>query len=209
MKAVIINGSPKKNGNTALALGVVEKALRAGGVETEWIHIGTDAIHGCSGCGVCGQKKNRRCVFDDDGVNRHMDALIAADGMVIGTPVYYAGVNGALKCFLDRAFFVASASGSLFRHKVGAGVTAVRRGGEIAAFDQLNRYFTISEMFVAGSFYWNMAFGMAPGEAEQDVEGMDTMRVLGENMAWLMKSVSEGGKSLPPPTEKKRMNFIH
>lgn len=208
MKAVLINGSPRKNGNTFFALKTVDGVLQKHGIETEFIEIGNGAIHGCSGCGVCKQKKNRRCVCDDDILNRNMDKLIEADGMVIGSPVYHAGINGALKCFLDRAFFVASGAGQLFRHKVGAGVVAVRRGGEASAFDQLNKYFTISEMFVPSSLYWNMVFGMAPGEAEQDVEGIMTMQALGENMAWLMQSVRERKDSLPGLVEKKRMNFI-
>lgn len=208
MKTILINGSPKKNGNTATALAAAGEALREQGIETEVLEIGTNAIHGCIACGYCSQKKNRRCVFDDDCLNGSLDALFAADGVLIGSPVYYAGINGALKSFLDRAFFVGSANGSLFRHKVGAAVVAVRRGGEIAAWDQLNKYFTISEMFVPSSFYWNMAFGMAPGEAKQDVEGMQTMRRLGENMAWLLKSIAAGRESLPPEMEKTRMNFI-
>ena len=208
MKAIIINGSPRKNGNTLFALKTVDGVLQKHGIETEFVEIGNDAIHGCSGCGACKRLKNRRCVFDDDILNRHMDALIAADAMVIGSPVYHAGINGALKCFLDRAFFVASGGGQLFRHKVGAGVVAVRRGGEATAWDQLNKYFTISEMFVPSSVYWNMVFGMAPGEARQDVEGVMTMEVLGENIAWLMQAVAERGDSLPALREKTRMNFI-
>lgn len=208
MKVILINGSSRKNGNTATALRAVGAALRDQGIETERIDIGSAAIHGCIGCGVCLQKKNRRCVFDDDCLNRNMDAMIEADGMVIGSPVYYAGMNGALKCFLDRAFFVASASGSLFRHKVGAAVVAVRRGGETTAWDQINKYFTISEMFVPSGNYWNMTFGMAPGEAERDLEGMQNMQVLGNNMAWLIKSVLQGRGSLPPAVPKTIMNFI-
>jgi len=208
MKAILFNGSSKPNGNTAIALATVGEALRKQGIETETIEIGTAAIHGCAGCGQCGQQKNRRCVFDDDMLNRNLETLFAADGLVFGSPVYYAGINGALKCFLDRAFFVSGANGGLFRHKVGAGVVAVRRGGEVSAWEQLNKYFTISEMFVPSGNYWNMVFGRAPGEASQDLEGMDTLRVLGENMAWLMKSVAAGKASLPAMTERARMNFI-
>lgn len=208
MKVILINGSPKKNGNTFIALDAVGAALRGRGIETEVLNIGTGAIHGCMACGVCSQKKNRRCVFDDDCVNGSLDTLFAADGLVIGSPVYFAGINGALKSFLDRAFFVGSANGSLFRHKAGAGVVAVRRGGEVAAWEQLNKYFTISEMFVPSSIYWNMAFGMTPGEAKQDAEGMETMHALGENMAWLLKSLAQNKDSLSPKFEKTRTNFI-
>lgn len=208
MNVILLNGSPNANGNTATALNAVGEVLRGQGVETETIHLGTAAIHGCSGCGVCFEKANRHCVFNDDVVNKHLDALFAADGLVVGSPVYYAGINGTLKCFLDRAFFVGMANGGLFRHKVGAGIVAVRRGGEIAAWEQLNKYFTISEMFMPSGNYWNMVFGQKPGEAEQDVEGMDTMRVLGENMAWLLKNVEVNKATLPPAKERARMNFI-
>lgn len=210
MKVLMINGSPKHGGNTATALKTVSEALRKAGIETERIEIGNDAIHGCSSCGRCFREKDRRCVFNDDLVNKRIDDMIAADGFVIGSPVYYAGINGALKCFLDRTFFVAAANGSLFRHKVGAGVVAVRRGGEVTAWDQLNKYFTISEMFVPSGNYWNMLFGMSPGDGERDVEGMQNMRVLGENMAWLLKIMADGRARTPPPPaqEKAQMNFI-
>ncbi|MCC8180216.1 MAG: flavodoxin family protein, partial [Planctomycetes bacterium] len=202
MKVVTINGSAKPKGNTALALDRVSAVLNAQGIETERIEIGKDAMHGCIACGMCAQKRNRRCVFDDDLLNKVIDTMIEADGMVIGSPVHYAGIGGALKSFLDRAFFVASASGALFRHKIGAGVVAVRRGGEIAAFDQLNKYFTISEMFVPSSTYWNMVFGMAPGEAAGDGEGMQTMDILGQNMAWLLKARANGSAGLSSFVEK-------
>lgn len=208
MKAILINGSARKNGNTRAALETVADELKRQGIGAEYVEIGNAAIHGCTGCGWCGKNRLRRCVFDDDCLNANLETLFAADGLVVGSPVYYAGVNGALKSFLDRAFFVGAANGFLFRHKVGAAVVAARRGGEIAAWEQLNKYFSISEMFIPSSAYWNMAFGMAPGEAKQDLEGMDTMRILGRNMAWLMRSVAEGGESLPPVHEKARTNFI-
>lgn len=208
MKVVAINGSPNVNGNTAYALDVVCGALREKGIETERVEIGKKALHGCVGCGVCSAKTNRRCVFDDDMLNSTMDTLIAADGLIIGSPVYYAGINGALKSFLDRAFFVASANGHLFRHKVGAGVVAVRRGGEAAAWEQINKYFTISEMFVPSSTYWNMVFGLKPGEAARDTEGTQTMRTLGKNMAWLLEAVAAKRATLPPAEEREMMNFI-
>lgn len=128
--------------------------------------------------------------------------------MVIGSPVYYAGINGALKAFLDRAFTVASANGSLFRQKAGAGVVAVRRGGEASAWEQINKYFTISEMFVPSGNYWNMVFGLEPGEAAQDVEGAQTMQVLGANMAWLVKAIEQNKSALPPVEAKEFLNFI-
>lgn len=208
MKVVAINGSPNPKGNTALALDRVRAVLEKSGIETERVEIGKGALHGCIACGYCGEKKSGRCVFNDDMLNGVMDKLIEADGLVVGSPVYYAGINGALKSFLDRAFFVASASGSRFRHKVGAAVVAVRRGGEIAAYDQINKYFTISEMFVPSSHYWNMVFGLEPGEAAGDPEGMQCMDILGANMAWLLQSVAERKASLPPEVEKEFTNFI-
>ncbi len=208
MKVIVINGSPKPRGNTALALDAVCSVLNKKNIETPRIEIGTHAMHGCIACHRCAREKDSRCVFNDDLVNPSMDAIIAADGILIGSPVYYAGINGALKAFLDRVFFVASASGSLMRHKVGAAVVAVRRGGEIAAWDQLNKYFTISEMFVPSSVYWNMAFGMTPGEVLQDPEGMDTMNMLGENMAWLLEARQNGAAALPALREKTFTNFI-
>ena len=208
MKIVIVNGSPNADGNTSIALEEAAAALRENGIHTERIEIGRGALHGCAACGACWEKQNRRCAFDDDMVNRNLDALFAADGLLIGSPVYYAGINGALKCFLDRAFFVAGANGGLFRRKVGAGVVAVRRGGETTAWDQLNKYFTISEMLVPSGNYWNMVFGLEPGEARQDLEGMQTMRTLGANMAWLLKSLAAGAIAPPPAADKIMTNFI-
>lgn len=208
MKVIAINGSAKADGNTAVALDAVCRALGENGVETERIEIGREAMHGCVGCGACGRNRNRRCIFDDDPLNGMLEKMFSADGMVVGSPVYYAGINGALKSFLDRAFYVASANGSLFRHKVGAGVVAVRRGGEVTAWDQLNKYFTISEMFVPSGHYWNMVFGAKPGEALQDCEGLQCLELLGANMAWLLKAAASGKSELPPAQEKKFMNFM-
>lgn len=208
MKVIAINGSANPKGNTAYALDQACEALRKNGIDTERIEIGKKAIHGCIGCGVCFEKQNRRCIFNDDILNPSMDALLAADGLLIGSPVYYAGINGALKSFLDRAFFVAMANGNVFRHKAGAGVVAVRRGGEVAAWEQLNKYFTISEMFVPSGNYWNMVFGLEPGEAAQDAEGTQNMKILGNNMAWLLKALDAQKSSLPPFEEKEMTNFI-
>lgn len=208
MKVIAINGSARNDGNTATALDAVCKALEQSGIATERVEAGGQAIRGCAACGYCGKMKNRRCVFNDDMLNGVLDAMFDADGLLVGSPVHYAGVGGALKSLLDRAFFVGMANGALFRHKVGAGVVAVRRGGEIAAWDQLNKYFTISEMFVPSGNYWNMVFGMTPGEAAHDAEGMQCMEVLGENMAWLLRAVEAGKASLPPLRKKTFMHFI-
>lgn len=208
MKVIALNGSPNAKGNTAAALDRVCAALNRNGVETERVEIGKRAIHGCIGCGHCWEARNRRCVFNDDMLHDVIDKVLDADGLLVGSPTYYAGINGALKCFLDRAFYLGSANGSAFRHKVGAGIVAVRRGGEVTAWDQLNKYFTISEMFVPSGHYWNMVFGAEPGEALQDGEGMQCMEVLGENMAWLLKAVAGGKATLPKEVEKEFTNFI-
>lgn len=210
MNVFVINGSSKANGNTAASLDAVCEVLQEQGIACERLDIGSTALHGCIGCMTCRTRRNRRCVFDDDGVNDWLDAMFRADGVLIGTPVYYAGLNGALKCILDRAFFVAGANGGLFRHKVGAAVAAVRRAGGVPSLDQIGKYFTISEMFVPSSNYWNMVYGMQPGEAVQDIEGIQSARVLGANMAWLLKLIEHGREAVPPPArvEKTPMNFI-
>lgn len=210
MKVAVINGSPKSNGNTSIALNAVCGVLEENGIATHRVEIGSRALHGCTGCGTCARKQNRRCIFDDDGLNEQLDGIFEADGLLVGSPVYYAGMNGALKAMLDRVFWIATASGALFRHKVGAGIVVARRGGEITAWDQLNKYFTISEMFLPSSGYWNMVFGATPGEAEQDEEGLHTMRTLGANMAWLLHGIDIAKKSRPLPekTQKPRTNFI-
>jgi multimeric flavodoxin WrbA len=208
MKVIALNGSPNAHGNTATALDAVCAALAKEGIETERVEIGKKAVHGCMGCGHCFETENRRCVLNDDILNEIIDKLLDADGLLVGSPVYYAGINGALKSILDRAFYVGAANGNAFRHKVGAGVVAVRRGGEATAWDQLNKYFTISEMFVPSGHYWNMVFGTGPGEAKADTEGMQCMEVLGKNMAWLLKARESMKSTLPAAVEKDYMNFI-
>ncbi|MDR1519891.1 MAG: flavodoxin family protein [Planctomycetota bacterium] len=208
MKVVAINGSSRKNGNTASALDAASAVLEEEGIRTARIEIGSLAFHGCIGCGTCRSKQNRRCRLDGDELNSNLETLFAADGILLGSPVYYAGINGALKSFLDRAFFVAGANGGLFRHKVGAALVAVRRGGAATALDQLNKYLGICEMFIPTGNYWSMVYGQAPGEAARDDEGMQCVRVLAANMAWLLKSVAAGRGSLPPPQTKAMMNFI-
>ena len=210
MKVAVINGSPNTNGNTSIALDEVCKVLGVSGIETFRVEIGRGALHGCVGCRLCVKRLNRRCAFEDDGVSDHMGRIFEADGLLIGSPVYYAGINGSLKCMLDRLFTVASNNGSLFRHKVGACVVAVRRGGEISAWEQLNKYLMLSEMFVPSGDYWNMVFGTTPGEAVQDLEGMHVMRTLGSNMAWLLKgmALAKSSQPLPEKKDKPRMNFI-
>lgn len=205
MKVLLINGSPKTNGNTAFALNQMADVFHAEGIETEIIQVGSQLIRGCTGCGSC--YKLGRCVFDDV-VNETATKLQNADGLVLGSPVYYASPNGTLLSFLDRLFY---SSGSIDkRMKVGASVVVARRGGCTASMDVLNKYFTISQMPVASSTYWNIIHGAKPGEAAQDGEGIRTVRNLAKNMVFLMRSVAMGKDSigLPEPEKKVFTNFI-
>ena len=207
MHVVAINGSPKEEGNTFHALKLVTEELEKQGISSEIIQVGNKNIHGCMACGGCSQNKNEQCIINDE-VNGIIQKMKAADGIIIGSPVYYASIAGTMKCFLDRAFYTASANGGLFRHKVGASVVAVRRSGEVATFDHLNHYFTLGEMFMASSNYWNVIHGRLPGEVLQDEEGVQIMRVLGKNMGYLLKQL-ESGVALPSEKEAKVMtNFI-
>lgn len=204
MKVLLINGSPKANGNTAYSLSQMADVFAQEGIEAEILHIGNQAIRGCVACGSC--MNLGQCVFDDC-VNDAARKLKEADGLVIGTPVYYASANGTLISFLDRLF---QSEKSDKRMKVGASVAVARRGGCSATFDELNKYFTISGMPVVSSHYWNSVHGRAPGEAAQDEEGIATLRNLAHNMAFLMKSIALGKASMGMPEEepKARTNFI-
>lgn len=205
MKVLLLNGSPHEKGCTNRALLEVAKALDAEGIETETVHIGNQAIHGCIGCGKCAQ--TGRCVFKGDPVNAVLDQMDQVDGLVVGSPVYYASANGSLFSFLDRLFY----AGRDFAFKPAAAVASARRAGTTATLDALNKYFTIAQMPVVSSKYWNMVHGRTPEEVEQDLEGLQTMRTLGKNMAWLLKCLEAGkaaGISLPTQEEKTWTNFI-
>jgi multimeric flavodoxin WrbA len=204
MKVLIINGSPRKEGNTSIALDEVCKTLHAEGIETETIHVGHKDIHGCIACNKC--KETGKCVFNDI-VNEVAPKFEAADGLIIGAPVYYASPAGAVIPFLDRLFYSTPFSKTM---KVGAAVTVCRRGGASATFDVLNKYFTISGMPVAPSQYWNSVHGRFPGEAAKDTEGLQTMRTLARNMAFLLKSIALGKQQygLPEKEEWAPMNFV-
>ena len=204
MKVLLINGSPKAKGNTALALGEMEKTFAEQGIETETIHIGNKDIRGCVSCGYC--FKAGRCAFDDL-VNAVAPKLEAADGIVVASPVYYAGPNATVTAFLDRLFYSSHFDKSM---KVGAAVAVCRRGGASATFDRLNKYFTISGMPVASSYYWNSVHGCTPGEAIQDEEGLRTMRMLARNMAFLIKSIDLGKRTFGVPEREsgEMTNFI-
>jgi len=207
MHVLAINGSPKENGNTYAALKTAADELQNQGISTEIVHIGNKNIRGCIACGGCFRNKNEKCVFEDV-VNPTIQKMKEADAIIVGTPVYYASISGTLKCFLDRAFYVGGSNGGLFRHKAAAAVAVARRSGEIATFDHINHYFTISEMFVAPSNYWNAAFGRAPGDVLQDSEGMQIMRVMARNLAFLVKTLSANAAKLPAKEEKIMTNFI-
>ena len=193
MKVLVINGSPHPHGCTDRALREVEKTLREHGVETERVEVGTKAIRGCIGCNYC--REHGRCVFDD-AVNETAPLLAQADGVVVGSPVYYAGANGQLLAFLDRLFY--STSGTVDKTmKVGAAVVSSRRAGSTSAFDEINKYFTISAMPVVASTYWNEVHGFTAEDVESDLEGLQTMRNLAGNMAFMLKAIgaaaAEGG----------------
>ena|SRR5574344_350715 len=207
MKVVALNGSPKSGGNTYFAIKAVLEELEEEGIETEILQVGNKEIHGCGACGSCGRNKNMKCAIDDV-VNEYLPKMAEADGIIIASPVYYASMSGTLKSFLDRAFYVAGANGGLFRHKVGAAIAVSRRSGEVATFDNLNHYFTITEMFVASSNYWNVAHARNPREIQKDEEGLQTMRILGRNMAFLIKSINLNKENLPVKEPKIMTNFI-
>ena len=201
MKVVLINGSPHRKGNTFIALSEVAGALEKEGVQTEIIQLGIKAVQGCIACNKCAELGH--CVFQDTLYNQVREALQEADGIVVGSPVYYAGPNGALCALLDRVFYSCS---ELLAYKAGASVAVCRRGGASATFDRLNKYFTILNMPVVSSQYWNSVHGMRPGEATEDAEGLQTMRMLGRNMAWFLKGVKR--EERPEPELRVMTNFI-
>jgi multimeric flavodoxin WrbA len=210
VKVVAFNGSPHKEGNTYSALKAVIDELEKQGITTEIIHMGHKAIRGCTACYKCVENKDEKCSLKDDDVNEWIQKIKEADGIILGSPVHYSAISATLKAFLDRAFYVASANGGLFRHKVGASVLAVRRSGGLPAFNQLNNYILYAEMLMPSANYWNVAHGSVPGELLQDEEGLQIMRVLGKNMAWLLKLVENGrGIVEEPEAEAKiKTNFI-
>jgi multimeric flavodoxin WrbA len=200
MKVLLVNGSPNKDGCTFTALSEVGSSLKSEGVESEIFHIGHKPVRGCIACGKCIEKKNFKCVFDDDICNELSAKILEFDGLVVGSPVYYSGPNGALCALLDRVFYSASRN---FKHKPAACVVSCRRGGASAAFDRLNKYFTIAQMPVVSSQYWNAVNGHDADDVRKDLEGLQIMRVLGHNMAWMLKCLGSG--EAPPEPEAKRL----
>ena len=191
MKVVAINGSARKDGNTAIMVRRVFGELEEEGISTELIQLAGQEVRGCLACFRCFQNQDRKCAVMGDYVNECIEKMDAADGIILASPTYFASVTTELKAIIDRAGLVAIANGNMFARKVGAAVVAVRRGGAVTAFDTINHFFFIEEMVVPGSSYWNFAIGLHPGEVEDDEEGMKTMGNLGKNMAWLLKKLEE------------------
>ena len=203
MRVLLINGSPRVKGNTSIALAEVAKVLEAEGVETTMVHIGVEPVRGCVACGAC-RKSNSRCAFSDALYDK-LRAILeeGIDGLVVGSPVYYAGPNGSLCALLDRLFY---SSGALLAYKPAAAVAVCRRGGASATFDRLNKYFTINNMPVVPSQYWNSVHGAAAGEALEDLEGLQTMRTLGRNMVWMLRDLKR--EDVPAGEEKIKTSFV-
>ncbi len=204
MKVLLINGSPREKGNTFTALSEVAKTLHEAGIETEIVSIGRGAVQGCIACGMCG--RTGKCTFNDDLYYKIWRTVKdGIDGLVVGSPVYYGGPNGSLCALLDRVFY---SLGADLQYKVAASVVVCRRGGASAAFDRLNKYYTMMNMPVASSQYWNLAYGQTPGQVAADEEGMQTMRTLARNMAWMMRNLRSSDSGLPEQEPVVRTNFI-
>jgi len=184
--------------------------LLANGIEFEILHIGHKLIHGCIACGKCAENRDEKCSIITDDLNQWIPIIKAADGLIIGSPVHYSGIGGTMKCFLDRLFYVSGSNGNLLRHKVGAAVVAVRRTGGSATLDGLYHYLTYAELLIATANYWNVIHGRMPNEVSQDGEGVQIMRVLGNNMAWLLKMKEATSAAIQPPMPEKKVitNFI-
>lgn len=189
MKVVAFNGSPRKDGNTSILIKAVFAELEKEGIKTELVHLAEKPVQACMACYGCFKNKDHRCVLKNDLLNVYMEKMCAADGIILGSPVYVADVTSTMKAFIDRACLVDKANDGLLRRKIGASVVAQRRGGAIHTYDTLNHFFGISQMVTVGSCYWNFAMGRNIGEVMNDEEGLHTMKVLGENMAWLLKCV--------------------
>jgi multimeric flavodoxin WrbA len=189
MKVVAFNGSPRKEGNTSILIREALSELEKEKIETEMVHL-RGPIRGCIACYKCFERKDGRCAQEDQ-INGHIEKMAEADGIILGSPTYFSDLTPELKALIDRSGFVAKANNGMFRRKVGAAVVAVRRAGAVHVFDSINHFFLINEMIIAGSSYWNIGMGREIGEVERDSEGLQTMRVLGQNMAWLMKKLKE------------------
>jgi multimeric flavodoxin WrbA len=189
LKVIAFNGSARKDGNTALLIKRVLQTLEAEGIKTELIQLAGEPIRGCNACRTCYTTKNKRCIIEDDNVNAYIQKMLKADGIILGSPVYFSMMSPEMKALIDRAGYVARANKDMFKRKVGAAVVAVRRAGAMPTFDAINHFFLISQMIVPGSSYWNIGIGHKKGDVEGDGEGMETMETLGRNMAWLLKKL--------------------
>jgi len=190
MKVVAFNGSARKDGNTAILVRQVFSELEKEGIETEMVQFAGQSIRGCTACGQCFKNKDKRCVVKNDIANDCIAKMVAADGILLASPTYFADLTTEMKALIDRAGYVARANDDMFKRKVGAAVVAVRRAGSVHTFDSINHFFLISQMIVPGSIYWNMGIGRAKGDVEQDEEGLQTMETLAQNMAWLLKKIN-------------------
>lgn len=202
MKVIAINGSPHKNGNTALALKAMTDELERQGIETETIQIGQQSIHGCIACGHCNKSEGNRCVFSDDPMNEVAQKMRDAQGFILGCPTYYAGIPGTMKSFLDRVFYTSS---RYFRGKVATSAAVVRRAGGVDVVHQLNNYLNLAQVVIPPSQYWTIAYGRLPGEAAGDGEGMQTLTKNARSMAWLLKLIEHGKDVLPLPEDEQRI----
>ncbi|MEI6305710.1 MAG: flavodoxin family protein [Deltaproteobacteria bacterium] len=190
MKVTAFNGSPRKNGNTSLLIYHVFGSLEKEGIATELVQVGGEKMHGCVACYQCISRKDKRCVVNDDIANTCIAKMADSDGIIIGSPTYFAALTPETKALIDRCGMVSRANDDMLKRKAGAAVVSVRRAGAIHVFDSINHFFTISQMIIPGSSYWNVGIGRNIGDVEQDEEGVNTMRVLGENMAWLLKRIA-------------------
>jgi multimeric flavodoxin WrbA len=191
MKVTAFNGSPRTAGNTSILIGHVFKALQNEGIETELVQIGGQILQGCIACYQCFDRKDQRCALNDDCVNTCIEKMRESDGIIIASPTYFAALTPETKALIDRCGMVSRANGDMFKRKAGAAVVAGRRAGAINVFDTISHFFTIGQMIIPGSNYWNIGVGRNIGDVEQDEEGLNIMRVLGENMAWLLKRIAE------------------
>ncbi len=190
MKVIAFNGSARKDSNTAIMLKIVLEELNKQGIDTELYQLAGKQIHGCIACYKCMENKDQRCSVKKDVANECIEKMLAADGIILGSPTYFADVTTEMKALIDRAGLVSRANGDMLKRKIGAAVVVARRGGSIHAFDTMNHFFLISQMMIVGSNYWNMGFGLNKGDVEKDEDGLGTMKILGENMGWLLKKLN-------------------
>ncbi|MGF7140366.1 flavodoxin family protein [Roseimarinus sediminis] len=189
-KVVAFNGSPRSKGNTSILIDEIFKVLQKHGIETEKVQVGNKKVHGCTACGKCREMQDRKCHIKNDLLNQCIEKMIEADGIILGSPVYFADVTSEMKALIDVAGYVTRGNGHLLARKVGAGIAVQRRAGDLHALNSMNNFFLINQMIIPGSSYWNIAMGKEPGDVLNDSEGINTMKKLGENMAWLLQKIA-------------------